>query len=120
MLGGYDRFLRTLLFFMAIDILTGWILAAVFKKSVKTDTGKMSSGAGFKGIFKKGGMLLMVMAGVLLDELIGTGELTRDAIIIAFLATEMVSITENLGLMGVKYPAPLEQALEILSSKRKP
>ena len=57
-LGGWDNSIQTLLVFMLIDYLTG-IALAVLNKSTKTKDGGLSSKAGFRGIFKKAGMLVV-------------------------------------------------------------
>ena len=116
MLGGYDKFLQTLIACMAIDIITGWTVA-LLKRSEKTETGLLSSAAGFRGLLKKGCMLLIVVISVLLDSLLNTNELTRDAVLIAFIINELTSILENMGLMGIKMPAALTNALEMLNKK---
>ena len=51
--GGVDNLFIMLLAFMAIDYITGVLLAAVWKKSPKTETGALNSSVGFKGICKK-------------------------------------------------------------------
>ncbi len=116
-LGGWDTALQTLLLFMAIDYLSGWIVAAVFQNSPKTETGSLQSLVGSKGLFKKCGILLAVLIAARLDMMIGTGELVRNTTIIGFSLNELVSILENIGLMGVKYPPILMQAIDILKKK---
>ena len=113
-MGGFDQLLRALVVFMAIDFITGWLAAAVFKCSKKTESGRLSSAAGFRGLVKKGCILLMIIVAVHLDNLLGTNSLTRDAIIIAFILNELLSILENMGMMGVKLPEPLTNALALL------
>ena len=113
-MGGFDPLLQALVVFMAVDFITGWLAAAVFKCSKKTDTGRLSSAAGFRGLVKKGCVLLMIIVAVHLDGLLGTNSLTRDAIIIAFVLNELLSILENMGMMGVKLPDALTNALELL------
>ncbi|MCL2840565.1 MAG: phage holin family protein [Defluviitaleaceae bacterium] len=116
--GGIDMLLRTLLIFMAIDMVSGIVASAVFKCSDKTETGRLSSKAGLKGLVRKGGCLTLVAIGVHLDILLGTNSLTRDALIIAFSLNELLSILENMGRMGIKMPAPIINAIEILSKKQ--
>ena len=58
--GGWTTGLTTLVIFMAIDYVTGLIVAGVFHKSTKTETGTLESRAGFKGLCRKGAMLLVV------------------------------------------------------------
>lgn len=114
--GGWTASLSTLLIFMLIDYVTGLVVAGVFHNSKKTDSGALESRAGFKGLFRKGMILLLVLVGYRLDIAIGTSYI-RDAICIAFIANETISIIENAGLMGIKIPAVLENAIDILKKK---
>ena len=47
---------------------------------------------------------------------IGTSYI-RDAVCIAFIANETISIIENAGLMGVPIPAVLTKAIDVLKNK---
>ena len=114
--GGWDAGLTTLVIFMAIDYLTGLIVAGVFHKSGKTENGALSSKAGLQGIAKKIMMLLMVLVAVRIDIMTGT-DYVRDAVIIALCGNELISIIENAGLMGVPIPKKLQEAIEVLSRK---
>ena len=116
MLGGWNSALATLLIFMALDYITGLIVAGVFKKSGKTKSGALESNAGFKGICKKGVMLLVVMVGHRLDLTMGT-TIVKDGVIIAFIANELISFAENLGLMGIPLPDVITKAIDVLSKK---
>lgn len=101
---------------MAIDYATGVIVAGVFKKSKKTDSGSLKSVAGFKGLSKKCVILMLVMMGYRLDQLMGT-TIVKDAVCIGFIANEGLSILENVGLMGITYPEALKKALDVLNKK---
>ena len=114
--GGWDTGLITLLIFMIIDYISGLLVAGVFKKSEKTDTGALESRAGFKGLCRKGMMLLFVLIAYRLDLLIHT-DYIRDAMIIGFVANELISIVENAGLMGIKLPDVIVRAIDILQKK---
>ncbi|MDY5627746.1 MAG: phage holin family protein, partial [Clostridia bacterium] len=103
MLGGWSSALATLIVFMAVDYLTGLIAAGVFKKSPKTASGALNSGVGFKGIFKKIGILFVVMLAYRLDITANTN-FVKNSVIIAYIANEFLSITENLALMGIYMP----------------
>ena len=118
LLGGWDTALQTLAGFMAADYVTGIIVAAVFGKSNKTEGGALSSAAGLRGIFRKGGMLTLVYIACRLDLLIGANYI-RDAVVAALVTNETVSIFENLGLMGVPVPPVITRALEVLKNKTK-
>ena len=116
--GGWDASIRALLLFMAIDFLTGLILAGVFRKSPKTASGGLQSKIGWKGIARKGVTLLLVLISAQLDLILGTTYI-RDAVCIAFTVNELISIFENAGLMGIPMPAPLKKAIDLLQSKGK-
>lgn len=116
LLGGWDMALRTLTLFMAADYITGMAVAGVFHKSPKTEGGALSSAAGLQGLFKKGGMLVVVLVACRLDLLTSTDYL-RDTVVIAFVSNEAVSIIENAGLMGVPMPKIIIKAIETLKNK---
>ncbi len=114
--GGWDTALMTLIIFMAIDYVSGLIVAGVFHASKKTDTGTLESRAGWKGLCRKCMTLLFVLIATRLDMVIGTTYI-RDAVCIAFIANELISIVENAGLMGVPIPTILQKAIDILQKK---
>ena len=118
-LGGWDSALITLAVFMLIDYFTGWIVAAVFNKSQKTETGAYSSAIGLKGVCKKIMILLLVMVAYRMDQLIG-GTYIRDGACIVFIGNEAMSILENAGLMGIPIPKPIKNALDVLHDKHNP
>lgn len=57
--GGWSSGMTTLVIFMAVDYITGIILAAVFGKSKKSDTGALTSAACWKGLVKKASHYLL-------------------------------------------------------------
>lgn len=116
LLGGWDANMVTLLIFMAVDFAMGIIVAALFKKSKKTKSGALSSKECWKGIARKVGTLVLVLIGERVDIVFGT-DVFRNAIIIACMASECISIVENLGLMGVPIPNMLKKAIEMLRDK---
>ena len=114
--GGWDTALVTLMIFMAVDYITGLVVAGVFHKSPKTDGGTLESQAGWKGLCRKGMTLLVVLVACRLDLIMGSNFI-RDATIIAFIANETISIIENAGLMGAPIPGVLVKATEVLKQK---
>lgn len=114
--GGLDVGMKTLIAFMAIDYITGLMVAGVFHKSHKSDGGALESNAGWKGLCKKGYTLLIVLVACRLDLVIGSNFI-RDAAVIAFIANETISIVENAGLMGVFIPEPILSAIDVLKNK---
>lgn len=114
--GGWDAGLATLLIFMGLDYVTGLIVAGVFHNSTKTDTGTLESKAGWKGLCRKCMTLIFVLVAYRLDLVIGTNYI-RDAVIIAFIANETISLVENAGLMGLPLPSVIRKAIDILQKK---
>ena len=114
--GGWSAGLTTLIIFMAIDYFSGLVVAGVFKASKKSDTGALNSNVGFKGLCKKGMVLLIVLIAYRLDILIGTNYI-RDAVVIGFCVNELLSIIENAGLMGIPLPPILIKAIDVLMSR---
>lgn len=114
--GGWDTALATLMIFMAMDYVTGLIVAGVFHTSQKSENGALESRAGWKGLCRKGVTLLVVLVACRLDLITGTNFI-RDAVIIAFICNETISIIENAGLMGIDIPPALTAAIEVLKKK---
>lgn len=114
--GGWDAALVTLVIFMGIDYVTGLIVAGVFHTSEKTQDGTLESRAGWKGLCRKGVTLLVVLVACRLDLMMGSNFI-RDAVVIAFVANETISIIENAGLMGIPIPAVIVKAIEVLKKK---
>lgn len=114
--GGWTRDMETLLIFMAVDFVTGLIVAGVFKKSDKSQSGALDSHAGWKGLCKKSVTLLFVLIAHRLDLVIET-DYIRTATVIGFMLNELISITENAGLMGIPLPKIITRAIEVLKHK---
>lgn len=114
--GGWDEALVTLVFFMVIDYVSGLIVAGVFHASKKTESGTLESRAGWKGLCRKGVTLLFVLVAHRLDMAIGV-DYIRNAVIIGFMANELISIVENAGLMGIPLPKVIQNAIDILTEK---
>jgi len=115
-LGGWDALLQVLVAMMAADYVTGLIVAGLFHRSPKSDGGALDSHAGFKGLAKKCAVLLLVFLAVMLDRAAGA-HYVRSAVVIFFIGNEGLSVLENIGLMGVPYPAFLRNMLEALRKK---
>ena len=111
--GGWTGAMTTLVILMFIDYVTGIIVAGVFHTSPKCSGGALSSAVGFKGICRKFVILLIVVVACRVDLLLDTN-IIRDATCIGFCANELVSITENAGLMGIPLPHKLVEAIEVL------
>lgn len=97
-IGGWDLALETLAIIMALDYLTGLIVAGVFHKSPKSDGGALESKAAFKGLCKKALILIFVIAFHQADRLTGK-TFFRDGCCWAFFIAEFISVAENIGLV---------------------
>ena len=109
-LGGLDGFLYALIAFMIVDYVTGVMVAIVEKK--------LSSVVGFRGIFKK--VLILVMVGIAHSVdiyIIGTGASIRTAAIMFYCSNEGVSLLENAARIGLPIPQKLKDILTQLHGK---
>ena len=114
--GGWSQPMAVLLIMIGLDYLSGVIVALVFRKSPHTESGGLSSSVGLKGLLRKFILIVIVAAAYQLDKLIGTSYI-RDAVAIAFIANEALSLVENAGLMGVPIPNILLKGIEVLKGK---
>ena len=109
-LGGFDGFLYALVALMIADYITGVMCAIVDKK--------LSSEIGFRGIFKKVLIFVLVGIGHMIDiNLIGDGSVLRTAIIFFYCSNEGVSMLENVGRLGLPIPEKLKDILAQLHNK---
>ena len=115
--GGWNTALIALLICMGVDYVSGSVVALVFHKSTKTETGAYNSAYGIKGLCKKGLTLLFVLVAVQIDRILAI-DYVRDAVCIGFCTNEIISIIENLGLAGIPMPAIVTKALEQLQKKQ--
>ena len=117
-LGGWDPLMGVLLAAMAADYVSGFIVAWM-KKSPKTECGGLSSKVGARGLLKKGLMLLVVLVATQLDRAIRVdGNMFRDAVCWFYVANEVISLMENMGIAGVRFPPKLMDVLGITRQKK--
>lgn len=114
-IGGFDMAVVCLIGAMAIDYITGLIVAGIFHNSPKTEGGRLDSRVGWKGLARKFVTILIVVVANLADVVMGTDGI-RTAVCIGFFANECLSLVENAGHMGLKIPAKLRNAIEELFS----
>lgn len=105
--------LMILLLLMVIDLIAGTLVSAVWHKSSKTKSGKLSSRVMFKGIVKKILTLVIVVIAYQLDILLGINVI-RYIVIITLIIEEILSIIETITLTGLKVPAIITKALDVL------
>ena len=109
-LGGCDGLLYALIAFVTVDYVTGVMCAVVDRK--------LSSSVGFKGIFRK--VLIFVMVGIshILDtQVIGNGSVLRTAVIFFYISNEGVSLLENASYLGLPVPEPVKTVLKQLHDR---
>ena len=114
--GGWTDDLNTLLLFMGVDFVMGLMIAAVWKRSGKSETGALNSVSAWKGLCRKGVSLLVVLVAYRLDVTLGINYI-KTMVVIAFITNELISIVENLGIMGVQFPPIIVKAIDVLKSK---
>lgn len=115
--GGWDGAFFNLLLLMIIDFATGLILAGVFKTSKKVNATGLDSGYSYKGIVRKVMVLLLVLVANIIDSILLNSNFLTHATIIAFMTSEVISIVENVGLMGVPIPSVIKEAIHVLNEK---
>jgi len=109
-LGGMDGLLYVLIAFVVVDYLTG-VMCAIADK-------KLSSNVGFKGIFRKVLIFVVVGIGHLIDsQIIGNGSALRTAVIFFYLSNEGISLLENAAHIGLPIPEKLRDVLSQLHSR---
>ena len=109
-LGGCDGLLYALIAFVAIDYITG-VMCAVINR-------KLSSAVGFKGIFRKVLVFLLVGIANIIDvQVVGTGAVLRTAVIFFYISNEGVSLLENAGHLGLPIPERVKTVLEQLHDR---
>ncbi len=111
LLGGLNQWLLMLCILMTVDYLTG--VAAAYTQ------GNLCSSRGIAGIFKKAGYIAAVFVGYCLDFCATAAGVTLPqgafglSVTFWLIATELLSVTENLGTLGVPLPQFLLRALAL-------
>lgn len=109
-LGGWDAAMKVLVVLMVIDYVTGF-LGAIKNREVNSEIM-------FWGGIRKGLILAVVIVAVLLDEMLGNLQpVIRTLAIYFYVAREGISVTENLGLLGVPLPPSITRILTQLQKK---
>ena len=109
-LGGCDGLLNALIAFVVIDYITG-VMCAIINR-------ELSSAVGFKGIFRKVLIFLLVGIANIIDvQVIGTGAVLRTAVIFFYISNEGVSLLENAGHLGLPIPEKIKTVLEQLHDR---
>lgn len=113
--GGWTQLLTTLCICMIIDTLTALAVSAM-GKSPKSDKGSLSSSEFVNGCFKKIFSLIFIIVAHRIDLLTGN-EYFKTSVSIGFILNEILSIIENAGLAGVKWPPAVTKMIDVLKKE---
>lgn len=109
---GCDELIPVLLIFVVSDYITGVICA--------TQNKCLNSEIGFKGIFKKVCIFMLVGITNIIDVyILKRSGVLRTATIFFYISNEGLSILENLAILGVPFPERLVEVLEQLKKEDK-
>lgn len=106
--GSWDLALQVLIVFMVLDYVTGVLYAF--------NSNQLNSEVGFKGLVKKLMILVVLIIGVMLDRILGTGNCVfRTLVCYFYIANEGISLLENVANIGIPIPNKIRNALEQLN-----
>lgn len=99
-----------LIAFMALDYITGVIVAVIEKR--------LSSEVGFRGLAKKFLILVFVAVGHIADTyILGGTPAAMSAVMLFYMANEGISIIENAAALGLPVPKKLTNIMEQIKNK---
>ena len=99
-----------LIAFMALDYITGVIVAGIEKR--------LSSEDGFRGLAKKFLILVFVAVGHIADTyILGGTPAAMSAVMLFYIANEGISIIENAAALGLPVPKKLTNIMEQIKNK---
>ena len=106
---------------MSIDFITG-LICGMLGKSKKTENGFLASHEAFRGLMKKMLIILVVVLAAALDYAVSVSagiqfEAVMGAACLWFIASEGLSILENVASMGVPVPKIMLNLREIMRAK---
>lgn len=117
LIGGVTPLMIILLYVMGLDIISG-LLCGITGVSHKTSSGNLTSSAMFRGLVKKAAIFAVIGLGYQLEAVTNIAAI-RDGVVLMYIAEEALSCTENLGLLGVNIPGPVQKAIEVLKGANK-
>ena len=110
MYGEVNGLFWALIAFMALDYITGVIVAVIEKR--------LSSEVGFRGLAKKFLILVFVAVGHIADTyILGGTPAAMSAVMLFYIANEGVSIIENAAALGLPVPKKLTNIMEQIKNK---
>ncbi len=99
-----------LIAFMALDYITGVVVAIIEKR--------LSSEVGFRGLAKKFLILVFVAVGHIADTyILGGTPAAMSAVMLFYMANEGISIIENAAALGLPVPKKLTSIMEQIRNK---
>ena len=107
-LGGWDVLLKTIVFLAVVDYITG-IIKAIYSR-------QLSSEIGFKGLFKKIVMFIVIAVAFVIQQLIGETVPLREIVIMFYICNEALSLLENAAIF-IPIPDKLRDVLLQLRDK---
>ena len=110
-IGGWDISIQVFFIFILLDICTG--LLCGYKES------NISSQKSYEGVTKKLGYFVAIILAVGLDRLLGQTGVFRTMLVYYLVATDGISIIENLAILGVPFPDKIKDALVNIKNKQK-
>lgn len=116
LIGDVTPLMIILLYVMGLDIVSG-VLCGISGVSHKTGSGRLTSSAMFRGLAKKAAIFAVIGLGYQLERATNIAAI-RDGVVLMYIAEESLSCTENLGLLGVAIPEPIQRAIEVLKGKK--
>ena len=110
MYGEVNGLFWALIAFMALDYITGVIVAVIEKR--------LSSEVGFRGLAKKFLILVFVAVGHIADTyILGGTPAAMSAVMLFYMANEGISIIENAAALGLPVPKKLTNIMEQIKNK---
>lgn len=110
MYGEVSGLFWALIAFMALDYITGVIVAIIEKR--------LSSEVGFRGLAKKFLILVFVAVGHIADTyILGGTPAAMSAVMLFYIANEGISIIENAAALGLPVPKKITGLMEQIRNK---
>lgn len=112
LLGGWDGFLYTLIYFMVVEYFTTAIVSILNKEFLKEFH--------LQGIARKLSIFILISMGYMIDVYVVQNEnMIRTAVIFFYISKEGFSVLENIEMIGLPIPKKLKDILEYLKDNDK-
>jgi toxin secretion/phage lysis holin len=108
--GGWTATLQTLVVLATFDYLSG-VASAWVRKEVSSDIGR-------RGIAKKVGMFVVIAICNIIDQAVNSQPMLCAVATWWYIGNEAISVTENLGEIGVPIPERIKTALTALKTNK--